>query len=251
MTISRSTKQRAAQRRARQRRQEKLMTIIIVGVLSVIIGGVLILVSWRSGQADIAAAEAAAMSATTSFQPSYADFPQGVDPFGAPAIGSQSAPVLLEVYSDFSCGHCANFSQTVDQLIVTYVADGTLRVVFKPMTFVFPPYSETAAIAALCSEGQDRFWEMHDALFEIYQTTPEGPQNYTSSRMLSVANALGLDVDAFSTCMASPEPQAALNTIREEAAARGVAATPIIFVNNQRVQDRSFEGLSQLIESLR
>ena len=53
---------------------------------------------------------------------------------------------------------------TMHQLIQDYVKAGKLRIVYKPVTFVHPPYSNEAAAAAICAAQQGQFMEMYDQI---------------------------------------------------------------------------------------
>jgi protein-disulfide isomerase len=232
MSVSRSTRQRVAERRAQQRRRARTISIALVGVLAVVVAGIIILASWRS-------AEERQLLAEVSQE--------------LPSVGSTDAPVLIEEFSDFACSYCADFSQTLHQLIEAYTVDGTLRVVHVPITSLHPPYSETAAEAAVCAGEQGSYWEMYDALFALYRA--EGATAYTAERMLEMGDSLGLDRASFETCLNAPETASFLARAAEIASARGVTSTPVIFVNGERVpatlEARSFDSLSQWIESLR
>lgn len=232
MSVSRDTKRRVSTQRARRRRQSRILSIAIASVLALLLVGILILASWRSAENRRLAAEAAE---------------------NLPSIGDPDAPVVMEEFSDFACTFCADFAQTTQQLVETYLEEGMLRVVHVPVTFLSPPYSDTAAVAAICAEQQGNYWEMYDTLFALYRSERD-PMIYTTERILEIADALDLEVDTFETCLNSAEMATYLDEIDQIARARGVTSTPTIFINGERVpstlEDRSFESLSALIESL-
>jgi protein-disulfide isomerase len=65
-----------------------------------------------------------------------------------------------------------------------------------------------------------------------------------------LAGELGLDEGGFTSCLGSGQTRTTLLQLQNEADDLGVTGTPTIFVNGQRIQDRSFGALSTLIESL-
>ena len=79
--------------------------------------------------------------------------------------GPESAPVTLVEYGDFECPQCAAAYPIVERLRDTFGA--RLRFVFRhfPLTNVHP-YAELAAEVAEAAGSRDRFWPMHDWLFE-------------------------------------------------------------------------------------
>jgi protein-disulfide isomerase len=163
----------------------------------------------------------------------YSNYPQGVDETGAPYIGEAGAPITLVEYSDFACPHCATFSETAHQLIDTYVADGTLKVTFKPLSFVAPT-SPTAAAAGLCAADQGMFWEMHDAMFNLLQT--QGPSAFAPNTLTDVAAELGLDDDAFGVCLNDGETRDTVLAFLAEAEGLGINSTPTVMFNGELLE---------------
>jgi len=85
-----------------------------------------------------------------------------------------------------------------------------------------------AAAAAECAAGQDRFWEMHDVLFER-----QG--HLEPRRLIEYARGLGLDMGRF---IAEMDAGIYLQRIRgnqDSGNASGVRATPTFFVAGEIV----------------
>src|SRR5258706_11825289 len=79
--------------------------------------------------------------------------------------GENTAPVELVEYGDYECPHCGRAYPIVKR--VQKRLGKKLRFVFRnfPLTNLHP-HAQDAAEAAEAAASQDRFWEMHDALFE-------------------------------------------------------------------------------------
>ena len=94
--------------------------------------------------------------------------PKDIDLAGAAVKGAAEAPVTLVEFTDYQCPFCRrHFSTTMPQLVRDYVESGKLRYVVKE--FPIPslhPSAAKAAEGALCAGDQDRYWEMHDAIFQ-------------------------------------------------------------------------------------
>jgi protein-disulfide isomerase len=172
---------------------------------------------------------------------------------GAPgyAIGDPDAPVTLVEYADFSCTHCADLAPIVHELIRDYAADGNLRVVFKPMTFVYPPYSTQAAQAAICAAQDDKFWQMHDAIWNLYYSSQVA--GFNQATLSQEAQSLGISAGSFSACFNSQDTQTALDALAAEAQSLGVQGTPTIFINGQQVNylgpDDTYDALAAVIDA--
>src|SRR5258708_11061440 len=81
------------------------------------------------------------------------------------AQGPADAAVTLVEYGDYECPYCGRAYPIVKQL--QQRLGRRLRFVFRnfPLKEIHP-HAEHAAEAAEAAAGQDKFWEMHDRLFE-------------------------------------------------------------------------------------
>jgi protein-disulfide isomerase len=146
-------------------------------------------------------------------------------------MGAASAPVTLEVYSDFQCPACRTFAEETEPLLrETYVVQGTLKIVYKDTAFQGqrgpdPNYDESveSAAAARCAGQQGEFWEYHDWLFANWDGENEGA--FRNERLQAIADAIGLDRAPWDACRASGTEQAAVRTATEAAVASGVWLT--------------------------
>lgn len=91
------------------------------------------------------------------------------------------------------------------------------------MDLPLPMHSKAfdAAEAVRCAGDQGKFWEMHNRLFENIQALE--PWN-------GHAEALGLKVPDFETCMKSDKHAEAIRTDMKEAQKGGLTATPSFMI---------------------
>lgn len=231
--MGRSTRRQVARERARKRRQRQLITLGVIAVIAVVFVGALILLSQNSAGTELEVGD-------------YNGIPQGVEEDGTPYIGEADAPVTLVEYGDFGCPHCADFASVSHQLIDTYVADGTLRYVFKPMGFV-TQNSPVAAVASLCAVEQGMFWEMHDALFTLLRT--QGSAAFTQGSLIDAGDQIGLERSEFASCVRSSETRNKAQEIQNAATQLGINATPTLVLNGQFLEGGalSYSSLEQAI----
>ena len=86
----------------------------------------------------------------------------------AKALGNPSAPLRLEVYSDYMCPHCKAFHDTVlPTLIKDYVNTGKAYLVSREHPLGVPsfPYSREAANYATAAARVGKYRSVVDALF--------------------------------------------------------------------------------------
>ncbi len=174
---------------------------------SALIDGIL---AGESPQAVAAAAEAeAAAQAEIPFWATpdgWASDPErpGFNMAGDQYKGSLNAPITMIEFSDFQCPYCKEFAEnTQPTLFEQYVDTGKVLWVFKhfPLEQIHPA-APNAAIAAECAAEQGKFWEMHEALFAD-QAAWSGDD--PDAALLSLADDLGLDVEAFGACQIDPD----------------------------------------------
>lgn len=238
-----NSRNRIQERRTQRQRRGRIFLIVGVLVVAVVIvGAVILLTGPRSG-------------AVAAVETNYDGLVQQVDRSTGQgpgyAIGDPDAPVTLVVYSDFSCPHCHDLTATIHRLIDEYVPVGQLRVVYKPISFVNPPYSRPAAQAAICAGDQGAFWEMHDQIWAFYENA--GPGAYTQRQLAGAAEAIGLDGNAFRSCFVSADTTSQVDAVLAEAQTLGITGTPTLFINGQQVgyrgADTAYADLKAAIET--
>ncbi|MCZ7685472.1 MAG: thioredoxin domain-containing protein [Sandaracinaceae bacterium] len=88
-------------------------------------------------------------------------------PPGAPTRGRASAPITIQIFSDFQCPFCNRVRPTIDQILSTYPTQ--VRLVWRDYPLPFHTQAMPAAEAArevLLQGGNDAFWRFHDLVFE-------------------------------------------------------------------------------------
>jgi protein-disulfide isomerase len=148
--------------------------------------------------------------------------------------GNPNAPVTLIEYSDFTCGFCVKFFRdTWPRLHDKYVQSGLVRFVYRDFPRAFQGPGLQAAVAARCAGDQGRYWPMHDRLF-------------SAGRLLGAAeferhaSAVGLNLQAFSSCLREARSVDAIFRDRDEGTALGFRGTPgfIILRSNAPAGER-------------
>ncbi|MGA8035826.1 MAG: thioredoxin domain-containing protein [Candidatus Acidiferrales bacterium] len=82
-------------------------------------------------------------------------------------IGNSSAPIRMDVYSDYECPSCGNFYEnTLKTMIQTYVADGKVYLVHHDFPLQMHRYSGLAARLANAAAKMGKFQDVDAALFD-------------------------------------------------------------------------------------
>lgn len=151
----------------------------------------------------------------------------------APSLGDPRAPVTLVEYSDFECPVCRSLHNVLRSMLPNYA--GKVRVVFKDFPIEqLHPWARTAAIAGRCAYQQDpsSFWKMYDLIYDS-QEVISAANAWT--KMTDYAAQSGLNAETFKSCLASPEPGAAVDASRVNGQQVEVTSTPTVFVNGRRM----------------
>jgi len=110
-------------------------------------------------------------------------------------LGSRDADVFLVEYSDYRCGYCGVFHDTVKQILDSY--EGRVAWVYRHTPY--QPGGMEAAVASECIAelaGEDAFWEYTERALANQQAL-----NTEWHRATAVE--LGADGDAFDECVTS------------------------------------------------
>jgi protein-disulfide isomerase len=149
--------------------------------------------------------------------------PVKVDVGDSPFKGPKDAKITVVEFSDFQCPFCTKGKAIVDELVKMYPKD--VKVVFKNLPLVdLHPQAKPAAKAALAAGKQNKFWEMHDFLFD-------NQKSLSDAFYPEAAKAIGLDVTKFNTDFASAEIEKSVEADLAQAKSLNVQGTPNFFIN--------------------
>lgn len=143
-----------------------------------------------------------------------------------PVRGNPAAPVTIVEFSDYQCPFCARVNPTLDRIRQTY--GERVKIVFKDYPLPNHPQAPKAAEAARCAGDQNKYWEMHDAMFANQRALEE-------PTLKQHARALGLDSAAFDRCLDSGKHAAAVQAGLDLGNKMGVNSTPSLYVNGRAV----------------
>jgi protein-disulfide isomerase len=152
-------------------------------------------------------------------------------------MGDPAAPIQMTEYSDFQCPFCDRFhSNTLPLLEQYYIDTGKVLFTYRSAgNFVSGNIgganteSRDAAAAAYCAGDQDRFWEMHDALFTNNRDV-ENQGSFSSRRLSEIARVAGLDAAQFEECFDSGKYEDRTEQDLKDGITAGLQGTPFFVV---------------------
>ncbi len=153
--------------------------------------------------------------------------------------GDENATITLIEFTDYECPFCArHYEQTLPSIIKDYVDTGKVKYVVRDYPLSFHPSAQKAAEASECAGEQDKFWEMHDKLFETQGAW--GADAVASFK--KYATELGLNASAFNTCLdtGAMAPEIAADLAAGSAA--GISGTPGFWIVSDDGASKSISG---------
>ncbi len=166
------------------------------------------------------------------------------------ARGPEDAPITVYEFSDFGCPYCAKFAlETYPELHREFVATGKVRWAFVPFVMGSFPNGGEATKAAECAGEQDRFWVMHDRLFERQR---EWKRSGDADALFGqYARELDLDAERFASCYREDRRRDRLAVSNYVADALRIRGTPSFFINGQLVAGAlPIEAFREILTSL-
>lgn len=149
-----------------------------------------------------------------------------LDLASAPSYGNPNANITIVEFTDYECPFCA-MSQDALHKVMEHYKDN-LRLVVKDFPLDRHANAKPAAIATYCVKEQNegKFWEFRQKLFE--RTTNK--QDLSSNAQKEIVKTLGLNVDAFNTCMQANKYAKIVDESFAQGQQVGVGGTPTFFI---------------------
>ena len=165
------------------------------------------------------------------------DFTLNLD--SAPFKGNNDAKLTLIEFSDYQCPFCSrHFRETLPEIEKEYLTPGKVKYVFWdfPLQSIHQEAFK-AHEAAHCSGEQNKYWEMHDRLFQNQDllALPELPKH---------AAAIGLEAARFQNCLDYGTQRAKVQASIAEAQKIDVNGTPTFFLVARDADNRSNKVLA-------
>jgi protein-disulfide isomerase len=205
---------------------------IWIGIIVVLIGGLWLLISAVNNSA----------SPTT---PIIKDLP----PVSKTDFtrGNANAKATLIEYADFQCPGCALINPFITQLQEDFKND--LREVFRFFPLANIHQNSMISAQAVYSAGlQNKFWEMHDIIFEN-QATWSNDAN-AEKIFTGYAKKLGLNLAKFESDITSESTKQFITDELNKGIALGINSTPSFFLNGKYIQTpTNYEEFKQIIQN--
>ncbi|HET7723970.1 MAG TPA: thioredoxin domain-containing protein [Propionibacteriaceae bacterium] len=151
------------------------------------------------------------------------------------AIGSESAPVTVDIYQDFMCPYCGQFERAQSTDLKAMVDAGQVKVVFHLMNFLDSSSSGTKystraadAFATVAKQQPSAALAFDSALYA--QQPAEGSGGLTDAQIADLARSAGVSDGVIATFANKPNLDF-VNKSNQAAFADGITSTPTVKIN--------------------
>ena len=166
-------------------------------------------------------------------------------------LGSPSAPVVIAEFADFECPACGDFANvTAPDVKKRLVETGQARLEFYPLPLEIHKNTWDAALAAACAGDQDKFWPMHDRLFQGQFDWNAQATSNPRKVIRGYANELGLDGAKYEQCMDDERHRPRIQASYNYASQIGVGSTPTFVIAGKMYPGSlPYDEIKRLVEA--
>jgi protein-disulfide isomerase len=163
-----------------------------------------------------------------------------------PARGPANAPVMVVEFSDLQCPHCKEANPTIERLLNEHP---NVRFVFQSFPLPSHNWAGKAAAYADCvaRNSNDAFWKFTGS---VYNAQNDITAENVDQKLTELADKAGANGAEVSSCAATPEAAARVETSVNLGKSLDVNSTPTLFVNGRPigVGANNYDVLKQVVD---
>ena len=155
--------------------------------------------------------------------------------------GNLEASIEIVEYGDYQCPYCKAAHPVIKKIEASF-GD---QILFVFRNFPLQQSHRFAMVAAQAAEAaalQDKFWEMHDAIYE-------NQEQLSDAFLFYLAEQIELDMDKFQVDLEAGHIVKKVEDDFESGVRSGVNGTPSFFVNGQKFDGGAADLFTMLKES--
>lgn len=167
-------------------------------------------------------------------------------------VGKGTTGVTIIEYGDYQCAYCQQYYPTVKQAQLQY--GDKIKFQFRNFPLVSLHRNAFAASRAAEAAGmQNKYWEMHDVLYE--NNDPNGKAGWVAAPdpntyFNAFAKQIGLNLAQFKTDFASSKVNDLINADLAEGTKLGITGTPTFYINGKKADlGNSIDSFTKVIDA--
>ena len=157
----------------------------------------------------------------------------------------------LEIFADFQCPACQNFSKTLEPLFKSYADKWQLVIQYRQFPLDMHKNAFRDAMTALCGAEQGKYMEAKIALYAL-ETMKSGGKVSDTERIDTLAKAW-LDKEKLSVCLTSEAFKGQVDADLAYGEWLRVNGTPTLFLDGKKIDMSVFrdtEGFTTFLDTL-
>lgn len=157
-----------------------------------------------------------------------------------------SGSVQLVEFGDYQCPSCSAAHPVVQKLLSEY--NGKVTFIFR--NFPLETIHKNAMLAAKYAEAaakQNKFWQMHDKLYESQSEWSE--QVDPSGKFAEYASTLGINASQLKTDATAAAVTALIQRDMQDGNTVGITGTPTFYVAGKQVASNDYNSLKAAIDA--
>lgn len=166
-------------------------------------------------------------------------------------IGKVDAPVKIVEFADFECPSCGYWATVTEPDVRTRIINaGLANLTFYDFPLTQHRNTLAASNAAACADEQQKFWPMHDRLFQGQEEWNGEATDVPKAFFKRYATEVGLDVSKWEACFDARKYQKRISANLADGMRRAVGSTPTFIIGNKMYPGaRSFDEIKRLVDS--
>ncbi len=145
-----------------------------------------------------------------------------------PTFGNPNAPLQIVEFADFECPYSKEESFIIRELQAQY--PDKIHFIYRDFPLEdLHPNAFRASEAAQCANDQDKFWALHDKLYQ-------NADRLTDLDIKLYALEAGLNITQFNKCFDERKYKDEIEGDRADGIAAGVVGTPTFFINGKKIE---------------
>lgn len=158
--------------------------------------------------------------------------------------GNRESKIVLIEYSDFQCPACAFYYPLLKKFSEEF--GDKIAIAYRHFPLPNHQNAKPAAYAAEAAGRQEKFWEMHDLIFDNQKNWKD--KRNADEVFINYAQTLNLNLDQFKTDFNSKEVRKKVEGAYQNGLQLGLNSTPTFFLNGKKISNpRNYEDFRNII----
>lgn len=167
--------------------------------------------------------------------------------------GNANAPVKVLEFGDFECPLCGRFATlTEPDLRKRLIETGIVQFTYYDFPLDMHKNTRAASNAAACADEQEKFWPMHDRLYDTQDQWNGQATDNPGSIFATYASELGVNTAQWQSCYDARKYQKRISANMAEGLRHNVNATPSFIIGNKLYTGGlAYDQLKAIVDSVR